>query len=158
MSIKTKLEKFLKNHEKILILTVGNELRGDDGLGPAIAKKLSKNRKENLTVIDGGTVPENFTGKIKMEDPSHIIIIDAVEMGAEPGTIKIIKKDEIANYNISTHAMPLSFLIEYLKTHKDYKITLIGIQPKKLEFSTKISKPVKESMEKLNSILKETIQ
>ncbi|WP_455240825.1 hydrogenase maturation peptidase HycI [Methanothermobacter tenebrarum] len=156
MNLKKELEKFLKDHEKILILTVGNELRGDDGLGPAIAKKLSKSK--NLIIIDGGTVPENFTGKIKKEDPSHIIIIDAVEMGAQPGTIKIIEKDKIANYNISTHAMPLSFLIEYLQAHKDYKITLIGIQPKKLDFSTKISEPVRKSMEKLISILEETIQ
>ncbi|BDH79411.1 MAG TPA: hydrogenase maturation peptidase HycI [Methanothermobacter sp.] len=156
MNIKKELEKFLKGYKKILILTVGNELRGDDGLGPAIAKKLSKNG--NFTVIDGGTVPENFTGKIKKENPTHIIIIDAVEMGAKPGTIKIIEKDKIANYNISTHAMPLSFLIDYLQAHKSYRIILIGIQPKRLDFSTRISEPVRESMGKLISILNKTIQ
>jgi len=63
--------------------------------------------KKDVTVLDGGTVPENFTGLIKRENPTHIILLDAADMGKPPGYIKIIKKDEISQYNISTHAMPL---------------------------------------------------
>lgn len=47
-----------------------------------VARKLGQELKKNyVTVFDGGIVPENFTGMIKREDPSHIILIDAADMG-----------------------------------------------------------------------------
>ena len=37
-------------------------------------------------VINAETVPENYTGLIRKEEPSHIIFIDAVEMKMNPET------------------------------------------------------------------------
>ncbi len=153
------MKKFLKNHGKIAILGIGNEIKGDDGLGPAIAKKLSKlfTNNEDITIFDGGTVPENYTGSIRKENPSHIILVDAVEMKKEPGHIRVVQKDEIANYNISTHAMPVSFLIKYMETTIDAEIILIGIQPKQMELDQNISKEIEESIDKVVNALFELI-
>jgi hydrogenase 3 maturation protease len=153
------LKKFLKNHGKIAILGIGNEIKGDDGLGPAIAKKLSKlfTNNEDITIFDGGTVPENYTGSIRKENPSHIILVDAVEMKEEPGHIRVVQKDEIANYNISTHAMPVSFLIKYMENTIDAEIILIGIQPKQMELDQNISKEIEESIDKVVSAIFELI-
>lgn len=143
------MNQLLKDHGKIAILGIGNELKGDDGLGSFITKKLSKSfqNNENFFVFDGGTVPENYTGLIRKINPSHIILIDAVEMGEEPGYIRIITKEEIANYNISTHAMPISFLIRYMETTIGSKIILIGIQPKSMQLAEGITKEVEKSIE-----------
>ncbi len=138
---------------------IGNEIKGDDGLGPSIAKCLSKlfHFDENVTVFDGGTVPENYTGSIRKKNPTHIILIDAVEMKKEPGYIRVVNKEEIANYNISTHAMPVSFLIKYMETTIGSDIILIGIQPKSMEFAEKISKEVEKSIEIVVNTLFELI-
>lgn len=153
------MKKFLKNHGKIAILGIGNEIKGDDSLGPAIAKKLSKlfTNNEDITIFDGGTVPENYTGSIRKENPTHIILVDAVEMKEEPGHIRVVQKDEIANYNISTHAMPVSFLIKYMETTIDAEIILIGIQPKQMELDQNISKEIEESIDKVVNALFELI-
>ena len=145
------MNQLLKDHGKIAILGIGNELKGDDGLGSFITKKLSKSfqNNENIFVFDGGTVPENYTGSIRKINPTHIILIDAVEMGKEPGYIRLIEKNEIANYNISTHAMPISFLIRYMEATIGSKIILIGIQPKSMQLTEEISKEVKKSIEKI---------
>ena len=130
-------------------------MRGDDGLGPLMARnltKLLKNQSE-LLVINAETVPENYSGLIRKENPSHIIFIDAVEMKMNPGSIKLVKCEEIAEYNISTHAMPLSFIIKYLESFTDAKILLIGIQPKNMEMSNPISKEVKSGVEELTRII-----
>jgi hydrogenase 3 maturation protease len=130
-------------------------MRGDDGLGPLMARnltKLFKNQSE-LLVINAETVPENYSGLIRKENPSHIIFIDAVEMKMNPGSIKLVKCEEIAEYNISTHAMPLSFIIKYLESFTDAKILLIGIQPKNMEMSNPISKEVKSGVEELTRII-----
>jgi len=130
-------------------------MRGDDGLGPLMARnltKLLKNQSE-LLVINAETVPENYSGLIRKENPSHIIFIDAVEMKMNPGSIKLVKCEEIAEYNISTHAMPLSFIIKYLESFTDAKILIIGIQPKNMEMSNPISKEVKSGVEELTRII-----
>jgi hydrogenase 3 maturation protease len=106
-----------------------------------------------VVVFDGQVVPENFTGAIKKENPSHIILIDAADMGKRPGHIKLIKKNEIAQYHISTHAMPLSFLIKYLEHSTKAQIILIGIQPKEMELVDQVSEEINISIESLVDLL-----
>ena len=134
-----------------MILGIGNEIKGDDAIGPIIAKKSSSlfNENKNIAVFDGGTVPENYTGLIRKENPTHIILVDAVDMKKEPGYIRVVEKEEIANYNISTHAMPVSFLIKYMETTVSAQIILIGVQPKGMGFAEPISKEVNESVEEV---------
>jgi len=142
------LKKFLKNHGKIVILCIGNEIKGDDAIGPNTAWKLGELFKKNddVFVFDGGTVPENYTGLIRKENPTHIILVDAVEIKKEPGYIKVVQKEDIANYNLSTHAMPVSFLIMFMEATIDADIILIGIQPKKMDPGDEISKEVEKSI------------
>ncbi len=131
-------------------------MRGDDALGPLIAENLAELfiEQQELMVINAETVPENYTGLIRKEIPSHIIFIDAVEMKMNPGHIRLVQSDEIADYSISTHAMPLSFMIKYLKSFTDASMLLIGIQPKNMEMSHIISEEVKNSVEELTEIIR----
>lgn len=137
-------------------MAIGNELRGDDGLGPLFANKISKiiKNESNVVVINGGIVPENFTGTIRKENPSHVILIDAVEMNAQPGDMKFIAKEEISQYNVSTHSMPISFLIKYLETTSSFKIILLGMQPENMELGEEITENVKISVNNLINIFK----
>jgi hydrogenase 3 maturation protease len=153
------LKKFLKDHGKIVILGIGNEIKGDDGMGPIIAWKLNDLFEENddVIVFDGGTVPENYTSLIRNEEPTHIILVDAVEMKKEPGYIRVVQKDEIAKYNISTHAMPISFLIKFMETTIGARIILVGMQPKNMELAEGISKEVEKSIEIVVNTLFELI-
>lgn len=152
------MKKFLKSREKLVILGIGNQLRGDDFSGSLVARKLNNTlENRNVVVLDGGTVPENFTGLIKRENPSHIILVDAADMKKPPGHIKIIKKDEISQYNISTHAMPLSFLIKYLEHSTKARIILIGIQPKEMELLDTVSPEIYTSITLLFDIFQEII-
>ena len=154
------MKKFLKGYEKIVILGIGNEIKGDDGLGPIITKKSSLlfDKNENIIVFDGGTVPENYTRLIRKENPTHIILVDAVDMKKEPGYIRVVEKEEIANYNISTHAMPVSYLIKYIETTIGAQIILVGVQPKSMGFAEPVSKEVAASIEEIVSTFDKLIK
>ena len=154
--LEQELKRFTQDHRKIIFLCIGNDMRGDDALGPLIAENLAELfiEQQELMVINAETVPENYTGLIRKEIPSHIIFIDAVEMKMNPGHIRLVQSDEIADYSISTHAMPLSFMIKYLKSFTDASILLIGIQPKNMEMSNTISEEVKNSVEELTEIIR----
>ena len=86
MSFKSQLNDFLSDCKKLIVLGVGNELKSDDGVGPFIIKQLKDQNieNENMLFIDAETVPENFTGKIRKENPTHLIIVDACLMNAQP--------------------------------------------------------------------------
>ncbi|MCR5027183.1 MAG: hydrogenase maturation peptidase HycI [Methanobrevibacter sp.] len=110
---------------------IGNELKYDDGVGPFIISKLNnEDLNENVLLINAQTVPENFTGQIRKENPSHIIIIDACLMGLNPGDYKIVNSDEFTNIGISTHSMSLSYFVKFINPDK---IIFLGIEPQSLE-------------------------
>lgn len=67
-------------------------------------------------------------------------------MKNDPGYIRVVKKEEIVNYNLSTHAMPVSFLIKFMESTIDADIILIGIQPEKMDLGEEISKEVEKSI------------
>ncbi len=110
---------------------IGNELKYDDGVGPYIISKLNLlDLNDDVLLINAQTVPENFTGKIRKENPSHIILIDACLMGLDYGDYKIVDKEDFVNIGISTHSMSLSYFVKFLNQDN---ILFIGIEPKFLE-------------------------
>ncbi len=106
-----------------------------------------------MSILDGGTIPENFTSAIKRENPSHLLMVDAVQMQKQPGQWKIIPLEKIGNYNLSTHSMPLSFLIKYLEITTPSQILLLGIQPEKMDLGDHLSMEIKNSVEKFAKML-----
>jgi hydrogenase 3 maturation protease len=134
---------------KISVLGVGSELRGDDAVGLLIAENLTKKCEEDkcglstkLQVLYGATAPENFTGEIKKFAPTHLIIIDAAEMGEKPGSIRVIKKDEIKGVTFSTHVLPLSVMVDYLSNSFKFETVVIGVEPKDMGFDHPVSNEI----------------
>lgn len=162
--ISSQLKKFLKNYDKLLILTIGNPLRGDDGLGPLLSEilyekliKITNKNTDNIYLLNTETTPENETSKIRELKPSHIIIVDAVEFETKPGEIIIINKNQIDEFNVSTHSMPISFIVNYIEKTIGSQVMIIGIQPEEMLLINKISKPVKESVDELSNIIVDNI-
>ena len=217
--ISADIDLFLENCDSLLILGIGNDIRGDDGLGPYIINQLSVlkdyvfnnvnsddiidninqyepdnvdkkidffdnvndintgntpldeglnsymselnvdvnesliERLNKTFLINGGSVPENFTGLIKKLDPSHIMLIDASLMKRQAGEINIVNKDNIVDISISTHSMSLAYLIKYLQLEKEYNILFIGIEPEIMDLSFELSDNVKESSDMLIKLL-----
>ncbi len=160
MSFKSQLSNFLDDFEKLIVLGVGNELKCDDGVGPYIIKKLKEENIENkkkLLFIDAKTVPENFTGKIRKENPTHLIIVDACLMDEEPGAMKIVNKYDFASIGISTHSMSLSFFVRYLEKDTEFRIIFVGIEPESMDYADKPTPKVEEAADEFVTILKEII-
>lgn len=141
-----KLRKRLQN--KVLVMGIGNRLRGDDGVGPEIVSRL-KNRVHNLLLFDVGEVPENYLEKIASEKSNTIVLIDAVELGASPGKIKIVESEDIKDESLSTHKVSLKLVATYLRKRTSADVFLLGIQPQNTKFGGEISDSVREALEKV---------
>lgn len=99
-----------------VLLCVGNSMMGDDGAGPLLAEKVRCRAEGNWVVIDGGSAPENDIVAIRELRPTRLLIVDATDMGLNPGEIRIIDPADIAEmFMMTTHNMPLNYLIDQLK-------------------------------------------
>jgi len=134
-----------------ILMGVGNTLKGDDGIGCYIAKNF---KEKNWLSFDCGTAPENFTSVIRKNKPEILVIVDAADMDINEGGLRVVPEEKIENIGISTHNMPLSFLINYLKDSAR-KIIFIGVQPKIIRDSDEISEELRKSAEHLMEILRE---
>ncbi len=150
-----------KNKKETLILGVGNPLRRDDGIGPEVIRwftesSTKKNNSYNLpsdvNLINGGT---DGLGLIEyLKDYNKIIIIDAVEMGLPPGTIKVFTPDEavisINTDSLSTHGFGIAELIKLAKELDiNPELVIVGVQPGDLSYGENLSATVKSNFHEL---------
>jgi len=132
-----------------ILLGVGNEINGDDGIGVWIARNFSH---DGWRSIDCFTAPENYTSEIKRSGIKKVVIVDAADMGLDAGEIRIIPKEKIGLAGFSTHSLPFSIFITHIEKTTDAEVLLIGIQPE--QFYSGISNKVKEAGKRLLEILK----
>ncbi|HEB31446.1 MAG TPA: hydrogenase 3 maturation endopeptidase HyCI, partial [Spirochaetes bacterium] len=129
---------------KIVLFGIGNTLRGDDALGPMLVEMLRE--KVNAVCINAEGSPENFLGKVIKEDPDTLLIIDAVYLNAGPGEYRLLAPEELENAVFTTHDIPLTMLIDYLKSKKNMSIHILGIEPQHLYLGRKVSSKVKQTI------------
>ena len=138
-----------------LVLTVGNEMMGDDGAGPTLARMLERSPLEGWEVLDGGSAPENCVFKIREIGPDQVLIVDAADMELPVGDARMIDRGQIGSLALmTTHALPLSFLMEALEEFVP-RVELIGIQPEAVAFGVPMSAQVQAAVERVYRWLKD---
>ena len=140
---------------KVLIAGIGNQLKSDDGFGPALISRIQDRVK--AICLDTGSSPENYIGKIVKLEPDVVLFLDTVSMDEPPATLKLIKEDQIPLYGFSTHNMSPKLMIENIKSQIKAEIFMLGVQPTSLEFGEKISKEISEVLISLENILVEIL-
>lgn len=130
-----------------MILGIGNPLRGDDGLGPLLIRRLRG--KTRCALLDCGEAPENFGGQILAYHPETLLVVDAADWSGLPGEIRPITEDQIADCLPSTHGASLRFFLDYLRREWGGRILLIGIQIKTRGFMEPMSAEVKGAIQSL---------
>lgn len=135
-----------------LILGVGNPLLGDDAIGVLAAQVLQQrdDLPSYVTVIDGGT---DGLGLIPvMEAYRRVILVDAVPMGVEPGTIRRFTWDEIKlNMRAQLFSLHETGITEALVLAETLnclplEVVFYGIQPHNMEWDQPISKAVQHAL------------
>jgi hydrogenase maturation protease len=117
---------------------VGSTLRGDDAAGLLAAQELSRlldktlkrsTKQPYVEIFLGETAPENLTSPIKEFQPTHLVILDALDAGAKPGHIAILGPDDLGtSATASTHNVSLKLLMDYLRHFLECEIIVLGIQ------------------------------
>ncbi|NQU76444.1 MAG: hydrogenase maturation protease [Planctomycetes bacterium] len=127
----------------LAVVCVGSELSGDDGLGPAVARKFPSGPWE---VHDAQTVPESFLIKIARHRPCSLILVDAVDFGAAPGSVDLLAMDKISAGGPAAHGpAPLGFL-DLLQAVYPCRVAVLAVQPQRLALGQTLSEPVRQAV------------
>ena len=98
-----------------------------------------------------------MTGEVKKFKPTHVLIVDAADLGAKPGSAELIDFHKTGGVTFSTHQLPMNILSSYLSQELSCEVILLGIQPKSLEFGSKPSKEIKAAVNRISSIIRKLL-
>jgi len=144
-----------------IIIGVGNILRQDDGIGPRIVEHLdSIDLNGKATLVDGGVDALALIDYIK--DYRNAIIIDAVNMGLDPGEIRVFTPDEaVLNTrwdSLSTHGFGLAEVLNLVRElGVETNLKIVGVQPKETAFGEYLSKEVSKQIDGIIRVVMEII-
>ena len=123
------LKRRIKNARRLVVIGIGDDLIPADRLGMSAAREIDRLHLPDVKVFFAGTVPESITGTLRRYRPEHVLFLDAAEMGRRPGTIAVIAPGEIQARLVTTHALPLPVVMDYVEREIGTGVTLLGIQP-----------------------------
>lgn len=112
-----------------VVLCLGNELVADDAVGYEIYRRIEQ---KNWRVEYCGTGGIDLLPKLTGE--SEVIVVDAVQFGAQPGTIHVLPWQDLpsAGRAISAHGLGLRETVEIGLTldpdQMPQHVTLLGIE------------------------------
>jgi hydrogenase maturation protease len=144
----------LSEEKPLRIIGVGNPLLGDDGLGIVAAERLAALEwPAGVEVLDGGTggltLLDLFAGA------RALILLDAVAMGAAPGTLRRFTAAELQRLpeeapSLSLHGGGLAEVLALARELGELPpLVLYGVEPERVEFGMGLSPPVAAALDRL---------
>jgi hydrogenase maturation protease len=81
---------------RVVVAAFGNELRGDDGFGIAVLRRLeaSPPTRHHVTLLEVGTAGLRLAQEL-LTPCDRLIVIDAMTRGGLPGTMYVLRVDEV---------------------------------------------------------------
>jgi hydrogenase maturation protease len=144
----------------ILLVGFGNELRADDGVGPALVARLRAGG-----VPAGLRVEEGETDALRLASlwagEAHVWLVDAFLRGHAPGTIHRLTHDELLalpQSHAGAHQLSLPECLRWLllaePALREVRFRLWGVEPANLAASRGLSSPVRAALDGLAAELR----
>ncbi|MFT5729847.1 MAG: hydrogenase maturation protease [Desulforhopalus sp.] len=130
-----------------LILGIGNELLGDEGVGVHAARLLRKeNLPKQIKIVEVGTAILEALPDLEQAD--RVIILDAMKDDQPPGTVYKISLDHCSGASCiaSMHGFDIFRVMALAGRSTPPPVMVFGVEPQKIEWSLELSTSVTESM------------
>jgi len=148
----------------VVVAGVGNVLRGDDGAGPRFVEMLQErlhahtNSTYPIHLINCGTTPENYIGRICRLQPDTVVVVDSAAAGSVPGEMRIVETKELSEQAFSTHELSPALFMRRLKEESGADVFLAAVQPATRALGESLSDPVSQMLAKLCNVIEDVIR
>ena len=141
----------MSSRTPLLVLGLGNVLLEDDGVGAVAVADLVDRYEvpDGVCVFDGGTLGLSLLPYI--EDADRVILVDAVNADAEPGTLVRLDGDDVAPAvatRLSPHQVGVADLLDGARWLERYppRLILLGLVPRSIELHVGLSPRVRDAI------------
>jgi len=137
----------------IAVLGLGNVIHSDDGVGVHAVQSLRADTRVpgDVEFIEGGTLGLDLLPHVW--DASRLLVLDAVDVGAAPGTLVCLSGEELWQLRRAgdAHLAGLADLLSALRlvAAKPPVVTVLGVQPRSTAWGTELSAEVGASLPQL---------
>lgn len=148
---------------QILVLGLGNTLLKDEAVGVRVAEFLGARSQADelgLRCLDGGTMGLSLL--IEMEDAGAMVVIDAAELGGDPGDMELFEGAQMDDFlrtrSRNAHDIGLDDLMDALRLRQAVpdNRALLGIQPADMqvggEMTAEVASAVPQAAELILSL------
>lgn len=123
----------------IVVLGIGNVLWADEGFGVRCVERLQQRYAcaSHVQLVDGGTQGLYLVPYVQAA--GRLLILDAIDYGLAPGTLKIIEDDDVPRFlgakKMSLHQTSFQEVLQLAALSGRYpeRVVLIGCQPEELD-------------------------
>jgi hydrogenase maturation protease len=128
-------------------------MRTDDAVGMLTTRLLEADPRlpDGVTVIEGGTLGLDLLGRL--DGISHLLVLDAVDCVAAPGTRRRFEGLELSRLptSKSVHLLGLSDLLNVLllMNAPAMEVVLLGVQPASTDWGTTLTPAVEAAQQGL---------
>lgn len=148
---------------QIALLGLGNLMRTDDAVGMLTLRELEECGRlpPEVRVIEGGTLGLDLLESLR--GISHLLVLDAVDTGVIPGTLKRFEGLQVDDLPISksVHLLGFSDLMGALRLidAAPAEVVLLGVQPASTDWGTVLTPEVELARHALQqAVLKQLAQ
>ena len=145
---------------RVLIVSIGNRLVGDDAVGPIVHDELTRRAlpedvELKLLGVGGVAILDELTGQ------DHMVVVDAVRWGTPAGSIHVTEEGPIKDTNgmpVTSHDIGLKDVLavgdQLFPERMPKKTTFIGIEGQDFdELGSPLSEAVSASVPKVVALV-----
>lgn len=148
-----------------LVLSLGNPLRHDDGVGSAVVKQLASMDclPQDVTLVDGGGAGLDLI--LRMQDFRRVILVDAADLGLQAGEWACISlsisqaKYQCADRPTSAHILGLAETLNIGRAMGllPPEILFFGVQPRETGWFPGLSECVQSAVQEICARIAEAL-
>ncbi len=155
-SIRQKLENLVSGR-KIVLMGVGNELRGDDAFGVILGERIEHRIAARVFVTHD--LPEDYAVKAADEKPDAVLVLDAIDFRGEPGDVHLVAAKDVPPTPGVTHRPSLEMMARFIELDAGAETWVLGVQPQmdRLGIGDEMSEPVARALEEVEQLLLELL-
>ncbi len=147
---------------RVLVAGIGNIFLADDGFGVSVAQRLAREELPRyVKLMDIGIRGVHLAYEL-LEDYDLAILIDAMPLGAEPGTVRLVEPDpEPANLDVppDAHRMDPQAVFHYLASlgGTSARILIVGCQPGTIAEEIGLTPAVEAAVEEAAQLVRDLV-
>ena len=135
---------------KTVVLALGNLIRSDDSVALHALALLEQDPRVpgHVSFVEGGTKGLELVPYIS--EAAYLLVLDAVDVGASPGTIYRITAKELRTLpgSSNVHELALADILNALRLmgQEPGETVLLGVQPSTTELGITLSEPAERAV------------